>query len=113
MGVRSCSEAGALKTNSSWSQLHVKIHDPFDFKRLQEDIAHLELNAVPLLSSSIFTKSIFCKFVSLDLRMKIWGNKVLAENNKVYLEEWLTDLRATLLKKCKALMKNPSHMSQE
>merc|ERR1711971_360514 len=82
-------------------------------QRLQEDIAHLELNAVPLLSSSIFTKSIFCKFVSLDLRMKIWGNKVLAENNKVYLEEWLTDLRATLLKKCKALMKNPSHMSQE
>ena len=62
-------------------------------------------------------------------RMKIWGNKVLAENNKVkkdngiapkwndffyvlkkkfwqvYLEEWLTDCRATLLKKCKALMK--------
>ena len=57
-------------------------------------------------------------------RMKVWENKVLAENNKVlkykacfllllliliaskvYLEEFLTDYRASLLRKCKALMK--------
>ena len=54
--------------------------------------------------------------------MKVWGNKVLAENNKVlkyntcfllliliaskvYLEEFLTDYRASLLRECKALMK--------
>ena len=69
-------------------------------------------------------------------RMKIWGNKVVAENNKVlkkendmaekwlllcfefeilgqvYMEEWLTDCRATLLKKCKALMKVACQFSE-
>ena len=37
-------------------------------------------------------------------RMKIWAAKGQAERTKVFMEEWLTDFRAKLLKKCKKLL---------
>ena len=53
------------------------------------------------------------------VRMKIWSNKGHAEKNKVtnlenlnlklnfqvFMEEWLTDYRAKLMKKCQTLLK--------
>ena len=53
------------------------------------------------------------------VRMKIWSNKAHAEKNKVknlgnlnlkqnfqvFMEEWLTDYRAKLMKKCQTLLK--------
>merc|ERR1712126_794348 len=45
------------------------------------------------------------RFVDPDLRMRIWANKGYAEKNKVFMEEWLTDYRAKLMKQCKNLLK--------
>ena len=64
-------------------------------------VAHIELKCV---SDSTFTKSIFVRFHDLDLRMKIWESKKQAEIGKVFMEEWLTDIRAKLMKKCKKLL---------
>lgn len=36
--------------------------------------------------------------------MKIWESKKQAEIGKVFMEEWLTDVRAKLMKKCKKLL---------
>ena len=36
--------------------------------------------------------------------MKIWGNKSHAERSKVFMEEWLTDFRTKLMRKCKKLL---------
>ena len=36
--------------------------------------------------------------------MKVWAAKGQAERTKVFMEEWLTDFRAKLLKKCKKLL---------
>ena len=36
--------------------------------------------------------------------MKIWANKGQAERSKVFMEEWLTDFRTKLLRKCKKLV---------
>ena len=36
--------------------------------------------------------------------MKVWANKGQAERSKVFMEEWLTDFRNKLLKKCKKLV---------
>lgn len=36
--------------------------------------------------------------------MKIWESKRQAEASKLFMEEWLTDLRTKLLKKCKKLL---------
>ena len=66
-------------------------------------IAHVELKCFSL-SDSPFTKSIFVRFHQLDLRMKIWESKKQAEIGKVIMEEWLTDVRAKLMKKCKKLL---------
>merc|ERR1719154_293953 len=69
----------------------------------KDDIAHVELKSVSS-RESVFTKSIFVRFYDLDLRMKIWSNKGYAEKNKVFMEEWLTDFRSKLMKKCKKLL---------
>ena len=36
--------------------------------------------------------------------MRIWANKAHAEMAKVFMEEWLTDFRTKLIKKCKKLL---------
>ena len=36
--------------------------------------------------------------------MKIWANKGHAERGKVFMEEWLTDFRTKLMRKCKKLL---------
>ena len=36
--------------------------------------------------------------------MKIWEARRQAEASKLFMEEWLTDLRTKLLKKCKKLL---------
>ena len=36
--------------------------------------------------------------------MKVWAAKGHAERTKVFMEEWLTDFRTKLLKKCKKLL---------
>ena len=38
-------------------------------------------------------------------RMKVWSSRGYAERNKLFMEEWLTDFRSNLLKKCQTLMK--------
>jgi hypothetical protein len=38
--------------------------------------------------------------------MKVWASKSYAERNKLFMEEWLTDFRTKLLKKCQKLMKD-------
>ena len=40
--------------------------------------------------------------------MKIWSNKGYAEKNKIFMEEWLTDFRSKLMKKCKKLLSTDS-----
>ena len=67
------------------------------------DIAHVELKCLSPNDSS-FTKSIFVRFHQVGLRMKIFDNRKQAEVNKIFMEEWLTDTRAKILKKCKKLM---------
>ena len=37
-------------------------------------------------------------------RMKVWNSRGFAERNKLFMEEWLTDFRSRLLKKCRGLM---------
>ena len=44
----------------------------------------------------------------LMLRMKIWGSKGYAEKSKVFMEEWLTDFRSKLMKKCRKLLADQS-----
>ena len=66
-------------------------------------IAHVELKCVSP-SETTFTKSIFVRFHDIDMRMKIWESKKQAEIGKVFMEEWLTDVRAKLMKKCKKLL---------
>ena len=36
--------------------------------------------------------------------MKIWASKGHAEKNKVFMEEWLTDFRSKLMRKCRKLL---------
>lgn len=67
------------------------------------NLAHVELKCVSSADSS-FTKSIFVRFHLVDLRMKIWDCKKTAEIGKLFMEEWLTDTRAKLMKKCKKLL---------
>ncbi|XP_023337528.1 uncharacterized protein LOC111708396 [Eurytemora carolleeae] len=69
-----------------------------------EDLAHVELKSVSS-AETVFTKSIFVRFNDLALRMKVWSARGYAERNKLFMEEWLTDFRSNLLKKCQTLMK--------
>ena len=69
----------------------------------ESDIAHVELKCNSSADSS-FTRSIFVRFQELSIRMKIWENKKQAELSKVFMEEWLTDGRAKLMRKCKKLV---------
>ena len=36
--------------------------------------------------------------------MKVWSSRGYAERNKLFMEEWLTDFRTKLLKKCQSLL---------
>ena len=65
--------------------------------------AHVELKYLSG-NESAFTKSIFARFSELELRKKIWEKKRQAAVGKVFLEEWLTDSRTKLMKKCKRLL---------
>ena len=68
-------------------------------------IGHVELKYSSPTESS-FTKSLFVRFHDVSLRMKIFANKRQAEISKIFMEEWLTDSRAKLMKKCKKLLEN-------
>ena len=70
---------------------------------LQSQIAHVELKYLSG-NESAFTKSIFARFSELELRQKIWEKKKQAAVGKVFMEEWLTDGRTKLMKKCKRLL---------
>ena len=70
---------------------------------VESEIAHVEIKYLSG-NESAFTKSIFARFSELDLRRKIWENKKRAENVKLFMEEWLTDSRAKIMKKCKRLL---------
>ena len=69
----------------------------------ESHIAHVELKSASSGDNS-YSRSIFVRFHQVELRMKIWENKKLAEHSKVFMEEWLTEGRAKLLKKCKKLL---------
>ena len=68
-------------------------------------IAHVELKYSSPTESS-FTKSLFVRFHDVSLRMKIIANKRQAEISKIFMEEWLTDNRAKLMRKCKKLLED-------
>lgn len=70
---------------------------------VQSQIAHVELKYLSG-NESAFTKSIFARFSELELRKKIWEKKKQAAVGKVFMEEWLTDGRSKLMKKCKRLL---------
>ena len=40
--------------------------------------------------------------------MKVWASKGHAEKNKVFMDEWLTDFRSKLMRKCKKLLADQS-----
>ena len=48
--------------------------------------------------------SIYPKLYIFYFRNKIWENKGHAERSKVFMEEWLTDFRTKLMRKCKKLL---------
>ena len=70
---------------------------------VKSQIAHVELKYLSG-NDSAFTKSIFARFSELELRKKIWEKKKQAAAGKVFMEEWLTDGRTKLMKKCKRLL---------
>ena len=69
----------------------------------ESDVAHVELKSTSS-SEHGYSRSIFARFQQVVVRMKIWENKKLAEQSKVFMEEWLTEGRAKLMKKCKKLL---------
>ena len=69
----------------------------------KSQIAHVELKYL-CGNESAFTKSIFARFSEHELRRKIWENRKQAEIVKVFMEEWLTDSRTKIMKKCKRLL---------
>ena len=59
------------------------------------------------LSFAKMSKSSFYPafYLFILTRMKVWSARGYAERNKLFMEEWLTDFRSNLLKKCQTLMK--------
>ena len=85
-------------------ELCVKIVSSFIGVSIEKShIAHVELKYSSPTESS-FTKSLFVRFHDIALRMKIFDNKRQAEISKIFMEEWLTENRAKLMRKCKKLL---------
>ena len=84
------------------TELCIKLITKVGVNIVQSQIAHVELKY--LSGNEIFTKSIFVRFSELELRKKIWERKKQAAVGKVFMEEWLTDGRTKLMKKCKRLL---------
>ena len=50
-----------------------------------------------------YPRSIFCRFEDVQKRNEVWRAKAFAKKNGLLMEEWLTEHRARLYKKCKEL----------
>ena len=64
-----------------------------------QDLEHVELR----LPSEFYPKSILVKFTKINVRNEIWESRQSAKKNGLLIDEWLTENRARLFRKCKEL----------
>ena len=64
-----------------------------------QDVEQVELR----MPSENYPKSILVKFNSMDVRNEVWDKRQSAKKNGLLIDEWLTENRARLYKKCKEL----------